>query len=286
VLGLIEHHPRSALATRSELTGASFAKGAALYRALVAAHPNDAAIVGNAGCYLLAGVLEVEGTLLEAVRLLERAERLDRSEPRWPWMLGFAASVDAEDADTSESRGAAARGLDRLQRALDLAQPSPPEWMRPQLLSAAERMTELAWLAADLPKAREQARRTLDLARSWSVDWQRANAIHAAETILGYAALAEERVDQASSHLLASARVSGSPQLGSFGPDLGLALELIERGRVDAAVSYLDLCAHFWNPGVGVLEDWKRSIRAGRRVDFTGHFYIARRRALGAAAHR
>jgi len=94
------------------------------------------------------------------------------------------------------------------------------------------------------------------------------DATHVGNLVLGRLALLGGDVGKAKEHLLAAGRVPGSPTLMSFGPNMLLASELIERGERDAAVAYLDLCAKFWQKEGGKIEGWKGVIREGGMPNF------------------
>ncbi|MET0650081.1 MAG: hypothetical protein ABW208_26025 [Pyrinomonadaceae bacterium] len=94
------------------------------------------------------------------------------------------------------------------------------------------------------------------------------DAVHVGNLVLGRLALLNGDVDKAREHLLASGRVPGLPVLKSFGPNMRLARELIEKGERDAAVEYLDLCAKFWENEGGRLAGWKAVIKDGGMPNF------------------
>ena len=113
--------------------------------------------------------------------------------------------------------------------------------------------------------ARHYAERVLDACGACD-GWRRADAQHQVNIVLGRVALAEADVASAREHLLAAGRVEGSPVLGSFGPNMALAKELLERGERDAVLEYLGLCSRFWDrKRLGV---WAGVVRAGRTPDF------------------
>ena len=66
--------------------------------------------------------------------------------------------------------------------------------------------------------------------------------------------------------MLAAGKVSGAPTLGSFGPSMRLAADLLERGERQVVLEYFDLCADFWSSDK--LKDWAASVRGGRTPDF------------------
>ena len=101
------------------------------------------------------------------------------------------------------------------------------------------------------------------------------NATHVGNLVLGRLALLGGDVSKAKEHLLAAGRVPGSSTLLSFGPNMLLASELIERGERDAAVEYLDLCAKFWERQDGKIEGWKGVIREGGMPNFGANLNYA-----------
>ncbi len=111
-----------------------------------------------------------------------------------------------------------------------------------------------------------------------SKSWYYGNVIHNANALLGRIALSHQSLDQASHYLLKAGASPGSPQLNSFGPDFTFARELLETGKTNAVLQYLDRVATFWghryNPGAANnssdstnaerLERWKEQIQAGQ----------------------
>ncbi len=89
------------------------------------------------------------------------------------------------------------------------------------------------------------------------------NAIHDGNMVLGLVALRQGSVENAKQYLLESARMSGSPQLDSFGPDLTLARELLQKGERDAVLKYISLCRTFWKMGGAKLDAMTEAVRAG-----------------------
>ena len=66
--------------------------------------------------------------------------------------------------------------------------------------------------------------------------------------------------------------------MNSFGPNMTLAKELIEKGEKDAVLQYLDLCAKFWksgkeSPDGGELEKWKAQVRKGELPNFGANLW-------------
>ena len=113
-----------------------------------------------------------------------------------------------------------------------------------------------------------RANQLLDIGRASPSDWNSDNAIHKAHLILGRIALARGDFERAGAELIASARIAGSPQLGSFGPSMALALDLLRAGRPEVVLEYLALCENFWEMGLPQLRAWTQDIRNGHTPSF------------------
>lgn len=119
----------------------------------------------------------------------------------------------------------------------------------------------------------------LNLAQHFTNDWNYGNAIHTGYLALGLVELRCGNVEKAKEHLLAAGNTPGSIHLESYGPEMGLARELLERGEKDVVIQYLDLVANFWAKDdmpefhhqalerKALLEQWKAEIREGQIPD-------------------
>ncbi len=102
--------------------------------------------------------------------------------------------------------------------------------------------------AGDLDHAEAHALEMLAAAEAPDVDgWPPDDRRHRAHTILGYVHLRRGDIDGAEGELLRSSEVEATPALGSFGPDLGLAWELLLAGRVDAVGEFAQRFSRFWS---------------------------------------
>lgn len=129
----------------------------------------------------------------------------------------------------------------------------------PQLAKAAVK-------AGALDKASLYANELLTSAHAG--DWNDGNAIHDGNMVRGLVALHSGNVEQAAKDLIEAGKTSGSPQLNSFGPNMTLASELLEKGQRDAVLEYLTLCKKFWTLGADRLDIWIDAIRTGGKPDF------------------
>ena len=120
----------------------------------------------------------------------------------------------------------------------------------------------------DLPaKAREDANTVLSVAEKYRSDWNYGNAVHKGNLALGRLALRDGDIEQAKHYLIEAGKTPGSPQLNSFGPNMLLAKELLEKGET-AVLEYLDLCAKFWRSDFGSVSTWKKLIAEGKQPNF------------------
>jgi hypothetical protein len=93
---------------------------------------------------------------------------------------------------------------------------------------------------------------------------------HKTNIARGWLALKAGKKSQAIKYLLASTEVSGSPVLGSFGPDKSLIRELYRQGEKEAVLEYLNRSASFWNTG-GAQEYitlWNKMIKNDCAIQF------------------
>lgn len=95
-------------------------------------------------------------------------------------------------------------------------------------------------------RAEVLAHEYLALAERLNPDWNYGNAIHDGNQWLGLIRVRQGDVEGAKAYLLAAGLSPGSPQLDSFGPNMMLAKELLERGERLVVAEYIDLIARFW----------------------------------------
>lgn len=129
------------------------------------------------------------------------------------------------------------------------------------------RMARAAFAAGEWARAEEFARESLEAAKH-GVFWWTGDAIHHGNLILGRLALRESKVDAAKNYLMAAGHTPGSSSLGSQGPGMALAKDLLNRGETATVLEYLELCGQFWTANRGKLAEWIALIRAGLPPDF------------------
>lgn len=119
-----------------------------------------------------------------------------------------------------------------------------------------------------LDKAEQFANETLNLAEKYKNDWNYGNAIHKGHLTLGRVALRKNDIEEAKNQLLLAGKTPGSPQLDSFGPNMVLAKELLEKGEKETVLKYLELCETFWDMQMETLMIWEEKITNGENPDF------------------
>ena len=95
-------------------------------------------------------------------------------------------------------------------------------------------------------------------------------AMSDANIVLGRVALKKGQVEEAKRYLLAAGRSPTSPYLANYGPNMGLAKDLLEKGDRQTVLEYLDLCRKFWSNGSAQLTQWTQQIKDGKTPDFKG----------------
>ena len=114
--------------------------------------------------------------------------------------------------------------------------------------------------------ARTYASNLLALLPKFPNDWNYGNAVQDANLVLGRIAVQEGRIEDAKRHLLEAGKSPGSPQMNSFGPNMSLAKDLLEKGERQVVLDYFALCRKFWNQGR--LDEWSQQVKEGKIPDF------------------
>ena len=196
--------------------------------------------------------------------LLRRGQELEPTNPKWPERLGasYLRETISRDWET-EYPSAPDDALAQFDKAYELhGSGDVPVYLQIGRAKAAFKAKRF-----DLASTHARA-----MLLSFEADGSNGHGdlVHQAHTILGRIALLQGDVDQAKEHLLASGRTPGSPVLGSFGPTMVLALELLERDEFGVVGEYLALCSEFWQEDD--LDAWRTSVAAGEIPDFGSNF--------------
>ena len=126
-----------------------------------------------------------------------------------------------------------------------------------------DEVTKAAAHAGAFDKAARYAEELLSEAAKNADDPNYGNALYDGNAALGRVALRQGDIRKAGSLLLEAGRTPGSVQLDNLGPDMTLALELLEKGQRDVVLQYFDLCRRFWRSGSQQLDAWNKTVREG-----------------------
>lgn len=237
------------------LESSAYAEGKQAWMEQVDRDPTNAAILGHAAAYFLLH------DSAAAEDLYRRAEAAEPQNPKWTRQLGQLYSLGLSGKADEGRQQAAKDALDAYERSLsNMKEAEEREATLPDVAKAALE-------AGDLAKARSYAEEILKQAGSSGRDnWNYGNMIHHGHLLLGRLALLDGDVATAKEHLLAAGKTPGSPQLNSFGPNMLLAKELLEKGEREAVLEYFKLCGSFWERSE--LEAWAKDVRASKVPSF------------------
>ena len=132
-------------------------------------------------------------------------------------------------------------------------------------------LAKRAFNAGEVDKARAYSKRLLEMASQYPKNWNDGNAVYYGNFVLGRIAVQEGNLAQSGKYLVAAGATSGSPQLDTFGPNMTLAKELLEKGQSDIVLQFLTLCKNFWKMDDGKLDEWSATVRSGGMPDFSSH---------------
>ena len=258
VLWMIEHRPNAELASpdlvlHARLDGSAYDEGKRLWEKHLEANPQDVTILTRAAQYFL---LDERG---RAEALLLQAEKLEPTNPRWPERLAHLYNLDANRPGGVDV-AAAKKALAAMERAKALATDDG--------FNLLVSLAKMALAAEEREKARDYATRLLQQAPEHVGKWNYGNAIHDGNSVLGRLALREGKMQEAKTFLLNAGKTPGSPQLNSFGPDIALAAELLEKGEKEAVLAYFELCRGFWKMGGERLDAWTQAVKENRTPEF------------------
>jgi tetratricopeptide (TPR) repeat protein len=263
VLWLIEHQPRSQALIFSTglliLDPKGYQQAAALWTRQVEQAPNDPVVLEHAGQFYAGS------DRARAEKLYVRVLQLDPGHTMTAGMLSTLYELDEDQAATPEQKAAIARK--RVAVMVNSLDHVNAEDHFNGLISLAQAELD----ANDLELAERYAHELLDSSGNYKERWNYGNAIHKGNLILGRIRLRQGRIADAKNYLLASGRTRGSPQLDSFGPNMTLARELLEKGERDVVLEYFDLCSKFWLMGQDQLNAWRAAVKQGTIPEFAAN---------------
>ena len=120
-----------------------------------------------------------------------------------------------------------------------------------------------SFVTGKIEEARNYAQELMTLLPKYKGDWNYGNAIQDANLVLGRIAMREVNAEAAKKYLIAAGKSPGSPQMDSFGPNMTLAKDLLEKGERDTVLEYFMLCRKFWKMDYGKLDKWMHEVMDG-----------------------
>ena len=214
--------------------------------------PDNVTILGHAAEYLDYGERKTK------IALLQRAQSLDPSNAEWPERLGREHSYRINRGSPEASKEAAEKALLLFEKAYELSGES-----RKTLI--LEELAKTAYEANQHEKARQFAESMLQRAGEGRID---GNLVHHGNLVLGRIALAEGNVKAAKFRLVAAGNTPSESNLSTFGPNMTLAKELLEKSEREVVLKYFRLCSRFWDMNDGRLEEWAALVEEGKIPDF------------------
>jgi tetratricopeptide (TPR) repeat protein len=262
VLWIIRNAPEEMIAGLPEIQldpdfdGEVFVEAKGLWLENIENDGENTAMLGNAAKFFQRYDWDMTEDLFKRVQVLEP------DNPDWPQLLGNHYYILMNWLPGDARKVFAKKSSEQYERALALL---TDERLRFYMLSD---VAKSSFEAEDIKKAKGHAIELLDKAQQYKNDWNYGNAIHHGNLVLGRISLKSGDIEKAKEFLIKAGKTTGSPQLNSFGPNMTLAKELLEKGEKEAVIKYFELCAKFWGMGDGHLEDWSSAVKMGAMPDF------------------
>jgi hypothetical protein len=193
-------------------------------------------------------------------KLIKEAAGLEPTNPRWPTEFGHLLMLEMQSAKGEARRDFAARAYEQCSLAYSMTKGTEQSIL-------LTRLPVTAFEAGDLKHAREWALEILKQAANGPM-LTLVDPVHHAQIVLGRVALVNGDLNEAKERLVLAGQTSGSPVLMSFGPNMSLAKELLEKGERETVIKYFEECATFWKDHQEKLAQWTAQVRAGETPQF------------------
>ena len=149
----------------------------------------------------------------------------------------------------------------RLQQALERLNAAVTPQERLSCLGEAAKQSLAAGKSAE---AQKYAQELLDLLPGLRAQAGAGDAAMDAHQVLGRIALRAGQVDEARRHLLESVKIPG-PRMTDYGPEMGLAKDLLGKGERQTVLDYFSICEKFWDRNR--LAEWAQQVQQGQVPD-------------------
>jgi len=262
IIWFIQNHPDAQIAGTPEihldpvLDKEVYYKAKNLWLEQTEVQKTNAVVLGNAAKFLLIHDSKI------AEELLKKAQALEPENPKWPEQLGHLYSLGLARKSAGTKTELASQALRQFEKSSTTTTSD-----REKFYKLAD-LAKMAYEAGDLRKAENYANELLAQAVQYKNDWNYGNAIHHGNLVLGRIALKSGDLEKAKQYLVKAGKTPGSPQLNSFGPNMVLAKELLEKNEREIVIQYFELCGTFWKRGQVDLNKRTALVRKGRTPDF------------------
>lgn len=258
VIWLIANFPESEAAGSSyshihaSIDPSGYLKAKNLWLKKMSTHGEDTIVLSNAANFFL------QSDSKTAEELLKKAQALEPDNIDWCnqlgqlYRLGLIGQVSAK-----KRKELATNALMQFERSISLQGESNIS------SSTLVDLAKASFDAGEIEKAKKYAEQGLHSGEG--------NAVHSGNIVLGRLALKNGKIDEAGKYLIAAGNTSGSPNLGSFGPNMQLAKDLLKIGQKQVVLEYFELCKNFWEKNT--LEKWTEVVKNGGIPDFGPNIY-------------
>ncbi|MFH1824491.1 MAG: hypothetical protein ABH873_04615 [Candidatus Firestonebacteria bacterium] len=239
ILWLIQNKPESKLAGNQcfhlcNITDDQYDNGRKLWLKQIETNPNNPKILENASNYFFLS----DRKLTE--ECLKKAQELEPNSAKWAKKLSCCYKSGSILETAEEKIESMKKSLEQLEKSYNLEKDNDKR------KSMLNELAKIAFEAGDLKKAENYASDSLKQYSSPKYDWNYGNVVHDGNMILGRVALKSGDIDKAKKYLIESGKTSGSPQLDSFGPNMSLVKELLEKNEKEVVLQYFEMISKFW----------------------------------------
>jgi len=268
VLWVIKHHPEAEIAGRPQaildpvLDGVVYQVAKDLWLKQVEAYGRNINVIMNAAKYFAVHDTDI------SIKLLNKLQKIEQDNPKIYMRLAHMYSLKMRHTYSKDLRTKFAKqALVEYEKALKTVKNKLEKFY---ILPNA---TKAAFEAGEYKKAELMALELLSESQDNKNDWNYGNAVHHGNLILGRISLQKGEIEKAKEFLMKAGETPGSPQLNSFGPNMTLARELLEKGEKEIVLKYLKKCSKFWKCDRGRLQKWGIEIENGEIPEFGANLY-------------
>lgn len=285
ILSLIHSHPEAAILgmsyCRINFRSDIYAEVQELWVKQVEKNPKSIPILMNAAC----AALQPNGALALAEKYLLQAQSLDPKIPKISEKLVevYELSRRLPGVDKSDLAAKELAELKKVYKNTD--NEAQKSMLLPKMAKAALE------IPGELDSADEQADLMISQAKTESMKWppetngpvySSGEGMISPETNFlfyfgyltkGMVALKKGDTDKSAEFLLKSAEVYRAMNSMAQGPNMSLAKALLEAGRHDEVIEFLNKCGKVWKVDQGKVGKWTAEIKAGKIPDFGNSLY-------------